>query len=81
MILRKFTGFLEQNIYKDLTKYYKNIKIFSKNDLTFNHFNNYELKNRLNHYVLDLDTVIPNDFLLRNDKIFMSLAKMSIIYA
>ena len=71
-----YLSFSEQNIYKDLTKYYKNIKIFSKNDLTFNHCNNYDLKNRLNHVCfLDLDTVIPNDFLLRNDKIFMSQGK------
>ena len=34
------------------------------------------MTNRLNHICfLDLDTVIPNDFLLRNDKIFMSQGK------
>ena len=45
-------------------------------DLSLNHCQNYQLTNRLNHICfLDLDTVIPNDFLLRNDKIFMSQGK------
>ena len=65
-----------KNIYKDLEKYYKNMKRYNKNDLKFNHCNDFELKNRLNHVCfLDIDSVIPNDFLLRNDKIFMSQGK------
>ena len=71
-----YLSFSEQNIYKDLEKYYKNMKRYNKNDLKFNHCNDFELKNRLNHVCfLDIDSVIPNDFLLRNDKIFMSQGK------
>ena len=71
-----YLSFSEQNIYKDLTKYYKNIKLYGKDDLKFNHCDEYKLQNRLNHICfLDLDSVIPNDFLLRNDKIFMSQGK------
>ena len=71
-----YISFSEQNIYKDLNKYFKNMKLYSKGDLSLNHCKNYKLQNRLNHICfLDLDTVIPNDFLLRNDKIFMSQGK------
>ena len=71
-----YLSFSEQNIYKDLEKYYKNMKRYNKNDLKFNHCNDFELKNRLNHVCfLDIDSVIPNDFLIRNDKIFMSQGK------
>ena len=52
------------------------MKLYSKGDLSLNHCKNHDLQNRLNHVCfLDLDTVIPNDFLLRNDKIFMSQGK------
>ena len=38
-----------------------------------NHCNNYKLKNSLNDLLyLDIDTKIPNDFLRRNDNIFMN---------
>ena len=71
-----YLSFSEQNIYKDLGKYYKNMKKYKKDDLKFNHCNDFELKNRLNHVCfLDIDSVIPNDFLIRNDKIFMSQGK------
>ena len=71
-----YISFSEQNIYKDLKKYYKNIKLHRGDDLSLNHCQDYELSSRLNHICfLDLDTVIPNDFLLRNDKIFMSQGK------
>ena len=71
-----YISFSEQNIYEDLRKYYKNIKLYKGEDLYLNHCQNFELRNRLNHVCfLDLDTVIPNDFLLRNDKIFMSQGK------
>jgi len=71
-----YLSFSEQNIYKDLNKYYKNIKLYNKNDLKLNHCDGYKLQNRLNHVCfLDLDSVIPNDFLLRNDKVFMSQSK------
>ena len=71
-----YLSFSEQNIYKDLSKYFKNHKLYNKYDLKFNHCNDFKLQNRLNHVCfLDIDTVIPNDFLLRNDKIFMSQGK------
>ena len=71
-----YISFSEQNIYKDLDKYFKNVKFYNKMDLSLNHCNDYKLQNRLNQVCfLDLDTVIPNDFLLRNDKIFMSRGK------
>ena len=71
-----YISFSEQNIYKDLNKYFKNMKLYSKTDLSLNHCKYYKLQNRLNHICfLDLDTVIPNDFLLRNDKVFMSQGK------
>ena len=71
-----YLSFSEQNIYKDLGKYYKNMKKYKKDDLKFNHCNDFELQNRLNHVCfLEIDSVIPNDFLLRNDKIFMSQGK------
>lgn len=71
-----YLSFSEQNIYKDLGRYYKNLKKYNKDDLKFNHCNDFKLQNRLNHVCfLDIDTVIPNDFLLRNDKIFMSQGK------
>lgn len=71
-----YISFSEQNIYKDLNKYFKNMKFYNKTDLSLNHCKNHKLQNRLNHVCfLDLDTVIPNDFLLRNDKMFMSQGK------
>ena len=71
-----YLSFSEKNIYKNLCNYYKRTKILGKEDLKLNHTKNFLLKNRLNHVsFLDIDTIIPNDFLLRNDKIFMNNAK------
>mgnify|MGYP001175018326 CR=1 FL=1 len=70
-----FLEFSEQNVYKDLEKYYKNFKKIKKNEIGLNHTSNYDLKNYLNSIgFLDLDTIVPNEYLLRNDKIFMDSA-------
>ena len=68
-----YLSFSEQNIYKNSNKYFKNYKMSQKEDLHLNHLANKKLENNLNNVsFLDLDTIVPNEYLLRNDKIFMN---------
>ena len=68
-----FLSFSEQNIYKNSNKFFKNYMMFHKEDLYLNHLKNEKLENNLNNVsFLDLDTIVPNEYLLRNDKIFMN---------
>ena len=68
-----FLSFSEQNIYKNPNKYFQNFKYISKEDLYLNHSNNLNLEDNLNSVsLIDLDTIVPNEYLLRNDKIFMN---------
>ncbi len=68
-----YLSFSHQNIFKNLNLYYKNFKLLKQNDLFLNHTKNLKLKNNLNSIsLMDLDLIIPNEYLLRNDKIFMN---------
>jgi asparagine synthase (glutamine-hydrolysing) len=68
-----YLSFSEQNIYKNPHKYYRNFKLLKKDELFLNHAKNLRLKNNLNNIsLMDLDTIVPNEYLLRNDKIFMN---------
>ena len=68
-----YLSFSEQNIYKNLNFYYKNFKLLEKNDLFLNHTKDLKLNNSLNSIsLIDLDLIVPNEYLLRNDKIFMN---------
>ena len=70
-----YLSFSEKNIFKDLDKYFINYKEITAEELEQNHTTDEALKNNLNSICyLDLDTVVPNDYLLRNDKIFMNEA-------
>ena len=68
-----YLSFSEQNIFKNAKFSYKNYKLINKKDLDqiLNHSksidNNPILSNVMFH---DLDTWVPNDILLRNDKIY-----------
>jgi asparagine synthase (glutamine-hydrolysing) len=67
-----YLSFSEQNIYKNIEKYFTNFEKITANNLALNHLSEVELKNNLNSVALiDLDTLVPNEYLLRNDKIFM----------
>tara|TARA_B100000900_G_C20587184_1_gene720082 strand:+ start:864 stop:2645 length:1782 start_codon:yes stop_codon:yes gene_type:complete len=67
-----FLSFSEQNIYKNLKKYFTHFDKITANNVALNHLSEIELKNNLNSVALiDLDTLVPNEYLLRNDKIFM----------
>ena len=67
-----FLSFSEQNIYKNLNKYYLDFEKIDMKQLGLNHTANEDLVNNLNSVsLLDLDTIVPNEYLLRNDKIFM----------
>ncbi len=68
-----YLSFSEQNIYKNLNFYYKNFRLLEKNDLFLNHTKDLRLNNSLNSIsLIDLDLIVPNEYLLRNDKIFMN---------
>ncbi len=68
-----FLSFNEGNLMKNKNLYFKNFSNFTTNDLNFNHCINHKYSNRLNDLCyFDLDTKIPNDFLRRNDNIFMN---------
>ena len=68
-----YLSFSEQNIYKNLNFYYKNFRLLEKNDLFLNHTKDLKLNNSLNSIsLIDLDLIVPNEYLLRNDKIFMN---------
>ena len=68
-----FLSFSEQNIYKNHDRYFANFKKLEIEDLGLNHTKQIQLKNNLNSIsLIDLDTIVPNDYLLRSDKIFMN---------
>ncbi len=68
-----FLSFSEQNIYKNPGNYYQKFKYIDKKNLYLNHSKNLNLKDNLNSVsLIDLDTIVPNEYLLRNDKIFMN---------
>ncbi len=68
-----YLSFSEQNIFINAKKVYKNFKLIRENDLdkilnhTLNIDNQPNLSNAMFH---DLDTWVPNDILIRNDKIY-----------
>ncbi len=68
-----YLSFSEQNIFKNAKNVYKNFKLISDKDLdnilnhTLNLDNNPNLSNVMYH---DIDTWVPNDILIRNDKIY-----------
>ena len=67
-----YLTFSEQNLFKSQTNVYKNFRFLNDKDLNemFNHSKSYN-KNKLSNVMFhDLDTWIPNDILLRNDKIY-----------
>ena len=68
-----YLSFSEQNIYKNPGEYYINFNYITKNQLNLNHTNQIHLDDNLNSVsLIDLDTIVPNEYLLRNDKIFMN---------
>lgn len=67
-----YLTFSEQNLFKSQKQVYKNFKLLNSKDLNLilNHSIN-QKRNRLSNVMYhDLDTWIPNDILLRNDKIY-----------
>ena len=68
-----YLSFSEQNIFKNAKLAYKNYKLINEDDLdqilnhTLNIDNQPMLSNAMFH---DLDTWVPNDILIRNDKIY-----------
>ena len=68
-----FVTFNEGNLMKDKHIYFKNFENMSYENIFLNHCQNYKFKNSLNDLLyLDIDTKIPNDFMRRNDNIFMN---------
>ena len=67
-----FLSFSEQNLFKNHDEYFLNFKKIQSNEIGLNYTKELHLKNTVNNIqLLDLDTLVPNDYLLRNDKIFM----------
>jgi asparagine synthase (glutamine-hydrolysing) len=68
-----YLSFSEQNVFKNAQSAYKNFKLIKDSDLdqilnhTLNIDNQPNLSNVMYH---DLDTWVPNDILVRNDKIY-----------
>ena len=57
---------------KEKNNYFNNFEHMSSEELFLNHCKNYKMNDDLNDLMyLDIDTKIPNDFLRRNDNIFM----------
>ena len=68
-----FLSFNEGNLMKDQKDYFINFQNLKKSDLELNHSKNFNFSNRLNDICfMDVDTKITNDFLRRNDNIFMN---------
>ena len=68
-----FISFNEGNLMKNKSIYFKKFASMQTNELYLNHCKDYKLNNSLNDLMyLDIDTKIPNDFLRRNDNIFMN---------
>mgnify|MGYP006089352707 CR=1 FL=1 len=67
-----FLSFNEGNLMKDQANYFINFQNLEGGDLELNHSENFKFSNRLNDICfMDIDTKITNDFLRRNDSIFM----------
>lgn len=67
-----FLSFNEGNLMHNKHIYFKNFEKLTKDQMSLNHTIDFNFSNRLNDICyLDLDTKIPNDFLKRDDKIFM----------
>ncbi len=68
-----FISFNEGNLMKNKNIYFKKYENMTTSELFLNHCKEYKLNNSLNDLLfLDIDTKIPNDFLRRNDNIFMN---------
>ena len=68
-----FLSFSEQNLIKNQKKIYNNFKYIDKDDLKeiFNQSKDFNKNPNLSNIMYhDLDTWVPNDILLRNDKIY-----------
>ena len=68
-----YLSFSEQNVFKNADKAYKNFKLLKDTDLDqiLNHSVNLDNKPNLSNVMFhDLDTWVPNDILIRNDKIY-----------
>ena len=66
-------SFSEQNVFKNADRAYKNFKLIKDNDLDqiLNHTLKLENQPKLSNVMYhDLDTWVPNDILIRNDKIY-----------
>ncbi len=67
-----FLSFNEGNLMKNKEEYFVNFKNLKENDLELNQSKNFKFSNRLNDICfLDIDTKVVNDFLRRDDNIFM----------
>ena len=68
-----YLSFSEQNLFKNSKKVYKNFKLINNEDLDqiLNHSLNLNNRPNLSNVMFhDLDTWLPNDILVRNDKIY-----------
>ena len=68
-----YLSFSEQNLFRNAKNAYKNFKLLNESDLRqiFNHSLNLSNHPNLSNVMLhDLDTWVPNDILIRNDKIY-----------
>ncbi len=68
-----YLSFSEQNLFKNAKKVYKNFNQITEKDFSqiFNHSLNFDNNPNLSNVMLhDLDTWVPNDILVRNDKIY-----------
>jgi asparagine synthase (glutamine-hydrolysing) len=68
-----YLSFSEQNLFRNTKNAYKNFKLLNEGDLgkIFNHSLNINNHPNLSNVMLhDLDTWVPNDILVRNDKIY-----------
>ncbi len=70
-----FLSFNEGNLMKNKNIYFKNFLHMDTESIYLNHCNNFNFTNSLNDMLyLDIDTKIPNDYLRRNDSIFMNFS-------
>ena len=68
-----YLSFSEQNLFKNQSKVFKKFKYLTKTDLNLilNHSKNIKNQPNLSNVMFhDMDTWVPNDILLRNDKIY-----------
>ena len=68
-----FLSFNEGNLMTNKEDYFLDFQNLNEDDLELNHLKNFDFSNRLNDICfLDIDTKITNDFLRRDDNIFMN---------